>query len=245
MVYFGDTVETIPDGVGFSLFDGTHITWMIVFVIVTAVCCFRYRALSEKARAAWRKTVAALLVADELFKQVGLILAGSWLPEYLPLHLCSVNIFLICYHAFKPGHLSGNFLYTVCIPGALAALLFPSWNELPVLNFMHLHSFTVHILLAMYPIALTVAGEIRPDVKTLPKCLLILIVMAVVAYLINPLLDANFFFMAGASKGNPLYWFKVNWGSHLYGFPILVAAVIIVMHIPWIIARKLHGVKTA
>ena len=35
--------------------------------------------------------------------------------------------------------------------------------------------------------------------------------------------------MIYAEKGNPLYWFEQNWGSHLYGFPVLIAAVIAVM----------------
>lgn len=245
MEYFLDIVDTVPKGVGFSLYDSIHLTWLAVFAVLTLVCCFHYRRLSENARGKWRKIAAALLIADEIFKQTVLILTGNWLPEYLPLHLCSINIFVICYHAFKPGHLSGNFLYTVCIPGALAALLFPSWTELPLLNFMHLHSFTVHILLAMYPIVLTAAGDIKVDAKTLPKCLLSLLAMAIAAYLINPVLNANFFFMANAGKGNPLYWFEVNWGGHLYGFPVLLAAIVTVMHLPWLIARRLSRSKSA
>lgn len=241
MKYFLDTTQTIPDGLGFSLFGGVHLLWLGLFAVITLGCCLHYRCLGQTGRGVWRKVVAALLVANELYKQVCLIVGGTWLPEYLPLHLCSVNIFLIAYHAFRPGGLSGNFLYTVCIPGALAALLFPSWSALPVWNFMHIHSFTVHMLLALYPIVLTAAGDIRPDVKYVPKCIGILLVMALIAWIINPLLDANFFFMAQAGEGNPLFWFEQSWGNHLYGFPVLVTAIVLVMHGPWVIARKLKA----
>ncbi len=131
-------------------------------------------------------------------------------------------------------------MYTVCIPGAMAALLFPSWTKLPLLNFMHIHSFTVHILLALYPIVLTVVGDIKPNMKAVPKCLLILLGMAIGAYLLNPVLDSNFFFMSSAGEGNPLQWFEVNWGNHLYGFPLLVAAVIAVMHGLRLVVSKLR-----
>lgn len=165
MNFFLDTVDTAPEGIGFSLFNSLHCMWLVVFLAVTLLSCIHYRGLSDKGRKLWRIVIAGLTIADELFKQIVLIASGNWLPEYLPLHLCSINIFVVGYHAIKGGHLIGNFLYTVCIPGAMAALLFPSWTELPVLNFMHLHSFTVHILLAMYPIVLTAAGDIKPDVK--------------------------------------------------------------------------------
>lgn len=239
MKYFLDTTQTIPDGLGFGMFGSVHILWLVVFAVLTAACSLHYRSLGEAGRGVWRKVIAVLLIADELYKQVCLIVGGRWLPEYLPLHLCSINIFLAAYHAFRPGKLSGNFLYTVCIPGALAALLFPSWTALPVANFMHTHSFTVHMLLAMYPIVLTVAGDIRPDIKYVPKCVGVLLAMAAIAWIINPWLDANFFFMAEAGSGNPLYWFEQNWGNHLLGFPVLITAIVAVMHGPWVVARKL------
>lgn len=235
---FLDTVETIPEGIGFSAFGILHLVWLAICLIFTGVYAALYRKWGQERRSAWRKAMAVALVLNEAFKQVCLLIGGNWLPSYLPFHLCSINIFVIAWHAFKSGDLSGNFLYTVGIPGAAAALLFPSWASLPLGNFMHLHSFTVHILLLAYPVVLTVAGDIRPQLRKLGKCLLLLLLLAVVIYFINPLLDANFFFLAEADEGNPLTWFEQNWGNHLYGFPILLAAVVAIMHGPWLLAGK-------
>ena len=159
--------------------------------------------------------------------------------EYLPLHLCSINIFVIAFHAIKPTKTVGNYLYTVCIPGAMAALLFPTWNALPGANYMLIHSFTVHILLALYPIVLTVAGEIKPELKELPKALLLLTGLAALALICNLLMNANFMFLMYAEPGNPLYLFKEMWGSHLLGFPVIIAGVLLVMHTPWLIAQRI------
>lgn len=239
MQYFWCSSESIPKGLGFSHFDDTHLFWLGLFLAVITACILHYRHLGTKGRSIWRKVVACLLVADELWKQIGLIAGGNWDPSYLPLHLCSINIFLIVYHSLRPGKLVGNFLYTVGIPGAVAALLFPTWTKLPMLNFMHIHSCTVHILLALYPIVLTAAGDIRPDCRLLPKCLLLLGGMAALVAIINPIADANFFFLDHASKGNPLYFFQEAFGSHLIGFPVIIAGVLLVMHTPWVIAKKL------
>ena len=240
MRYFMDTTETIPAGVGFTLFDTMHLLWLLACLLITVTCIVWYKRLSDRGRRVWRISVAALLLADELFKVVMLIAGGRYLPGYLPLHLCSINIFVIAVHAFKPSKMISGYLYTVAIPGAIAALLFPSWTSLPVGNFMHLHSFTVHILLALYPITLASAGELYPQVKKIPQYLSLLIIMAIPIWFINLALDTNFMFLMSADPGNPLYLFQEELGNHLYGFPVLIIAVLIVMYVPLVIIRKLN-----
>lgn len=241
MQYFLDTTETVPADIGFSLYDSLHLTWLAIFLIVTLSSGFWYKKMSDKGRTCWKKTVAILLLLDELFKVVMLIIGKRYLASYLPLHLCSINIFLIAWHAWKPSKIISGYLYTVGIPGALAAMLFPSWTSLPLANFMHLHSFTVHILLALYPITLAAAGELAPSVKKIPQYLFLLIGMAVPIYFINLLLDTNFMFLMSADAGNPLYIFEQMWGNHLYGFPVLIAAVLLVMYVPLVIFRKFRS----
>lgn len=244
MSYFLDTVGTIPDGVGFKTFQGLHIGWLVTALLATVLCSIWYRRMTRLGKSIWRKVVAILLLLDEAFKVVMLCIAGQYSCSYLPLHLCSINIMVIAIHAWKPSKLLDSFLYTVCIPGALAALLFPTWTELPFLNFMHLHSFSVHILLMMYPVVLTSSGTIRVSYKDIPKCLLLLLAMAIPIYGVNILLDTNFMFLMRADKGNPLYFFQELWGNHLLGFPVLISAILIVMYLPLELFRLIRKNKT-
>ena len=244
MKYFMDTAETIEEGAGLSLFGATHLTWLAVAAVVITANCLWYRKLGTVGRDRWNKTMAILLVANELIKNIFLFIGGRFLPDYLPLHLCSINIFLIALHAWRPSEMLSNFLYTVCIPGAMAALLFPSWTELPVLNFMHLHSSTVHIQLVMYPLVLAVNGVLKPSAKGIPKCLLLLVILAAVALISNLIFDTNFMFLMNAEPGNPLYQFEQAFGSHLIGFPILISVVLAVMYVPMGLYRK-HKRKSA
>ena len=237
MKYFMDTTETVTSGVGFSHYGLLHVTWLFAFVIITVLSCIWYCRAGVTERNRWKKVIAILLIADELFKVVMLLLGNRYRWSYLPLHLCSINIFLIALHAWYPNKVLGGFLYTVAIPGALAALLFPTWTSLPFLNFMHLHSFTVHILLALYPIVLAVSGELSPQAKEIPKYLGLLVAMAVPILFVNILLDTNFMFLMSADPGNPLYLFEELWGNHLYGFPVIIAGVLIVMYVPLYVIR--------
>lgn len=172
-----------------------------------------------------------------------LLATGLWTKNYFPLQLCTINIFIIAWHTIKPSKLIDNFLYTICVPAAIMALAFPSWTKLPMANFMHIHSFTIHILLALYPIMLTVGGDIKPRAKYILKCLIMLICMAIPVYIFNEFMGTNYMFLAKADKGNPLYWFEQNWGNHLLGFPVLAAAIFLVMYGPLELILKLKKKK--
>lgn len=171
MTYFWETVDTIAPGLGWPHFGPFHLAVLAVFLLLGAVLCRGYCGMDTDKRRRWRRTVALLLVVDELFKDFGLLYGGNFSLDYLPLHLCSINIFLIVLHAWRRPKLLDTFLYFVCLPAACAALLFPTWAPLPPLNFMVIHSFTVHFLLALYPLALTLRGDMDPQPRAFPRCL--------------------------------------------------------------------------
>ena len=237
MKYLLDTTNTIPEGVGFPLFGATHLIWLALCLIFIVASSIVYQNLRSTQRDKMRILFAALLIADELFKYAILIVGDRWLPEYLPFHLCSVNIFVIALHCVRPTRLTDNFLYTVCIPGALSALLFPNWAVLPFPNLMHIHSFTIHALLIAYPVMLTAAGEIRPSARYVPKCVLLMVALGIPGVICNLFLDTNFMFLMYADPGNPLYIFEQMWGNHLLGLPVLMAAVVVIMHGPRILFK--------
>ena len=238
MRYFLDTVGTIENGVGFSYFGLTHLVWIIAFVIFAGICSYVYVLSNKERRLKIRKIISLLIILDEIFKILMLLIGGNYSVSYLPLHLCSINIFIIAYHVYKPSKVLDNFLYSVCVPAALAALLAPSWVELPLGNFMHIHSFTIHILLATYPIMLVAGKDIVPDAKEISKSFLFTVVMAIPIYFINLLLDTNFMFLMYAEPGNPLYWFGENWGNHILGVPVIYSVVLLLMYFPFYIKKK-------
>lgn len=241
--YFLDTVETIPEGVGWSLFSGYHFLWLGILVVFAAVMSIQYKKRDAEKRAKWRKAVAIAILLDEVWKMFWLAVGGNYTVDYLPLHLCSINILLIAVHAWRPSRVLDNFLYAVCVPAACAAMLFPTWDTLPALNFMQLHSFTVHILLAVYPIMVTVGGDIRPDWRQLPKSLLLAAALAVPVYGANLLLGTNFMFLMRADEGNPLLLFEKLWGNHLLGLPVLAAGAFTVMYGILYVCRKVRARK--
>ena len=94
MEHFWDTVDTIGEGFGFSLFGARHLVTLALYIGFAALSCKLYKASDEKKRAQLRGLFAVLLLADEAFKQIGLQIGGNFNWDYLPLHLCSINIYI-------------------------------------------------------------------------------------------------------------------------------------------------------
>ena len=221
MTYFWETSGSIPKGQGFPLFSPTHLFWITVFLIAANIVPYTYRKCSEKGRKIYRFTVAGLIFADEIAKWVMLLSTGLFTKNYLPFQLCTINIFIIAIHLAKPTKTLSNFLYAICLPGALLAIVAPSWTKLLLLNFMHLHSSTIHILLALYPLMLLAGGEVYPRFRDAWRFLSILVCLAIPAVITNLTLGTNYMFLAEPDNAI-LPIFEKAFGSHLVGFPILL-----------------------
>lgn len=232
------TKETVPEGVGFNTFDITHLGFLIPLLTACVIAAVIYRKLDHKKRNAMRMTFGLLIVGLEIVKDIVAAAVGDFGVGHLPFHLCGINVLLIGFDLLKPTKTVRNFLYYFCIPGAMLALLFPNWTVLPCLNFFFLHSFVIHALLVAYPLLLVVGGEVKPTIKTMPKGIALLICLAIPIYFINLIFDTNFMFLMEPETGNPLGLFERAFGSHLWGFPILLPVVMFIMYLPVFLISK-------
>lgn len=236
--HFLDTKETIPAGLEWSHYGPWHLFWLAVMVVFITLLSVQYKKRDDHTRAKWRHVLGLIIPGMEVCKLTILLVNGTYTHDYLPLHLCSVSILLIAIHARRPGPILDNYLYGICIPGAMAAMLFPDWTMLPPVNYNNIHSFIIHILLVAYPVMVTVGGDLRPDWRKLPRCLLFTLCLAVPVYLFNLKFGTNFMFLMYAEPGNPLLIFEELWGHHLLGVPVLGTVFIGLMYLILYVCRK-------
>ena len=238
MDMFFATSEHVPEGVGFQTFGLTHILWLLAGLLFFIGACLFYKKLSDSKRKLMLRILGIYIFTQEMVKNLVLIILGDFGWGYLPFHLCGINILLILFDTIKQAKTVRSFLYYFAIPGAALALLFPNWTNMPVWNFFHIHSFTIHILLVLYPLLLVTGNQVETDLKAALKGVGLLVAMAIPVYGLNLLWDTNFMFLMHPDSGNPLELFEQLLGSHLWGFPILLPPVILVMYIPAMIIRK-------
>ena len=236
------TSDNIPEGVGFQAYGLTHILWLLAGLLFCITACIFYNKLPTGKQKLMLTILGAYIFLQEMAKNLVLIVLDEFSWGYLPFHLCGINILLIAFDIIKQTKTVRSFLYYFAIPGAALALLFPNWTEMPVWNFFHIHSFTIHILLVLYPLLLVTANQVSTDLKSALKGTLLLVAIAIPVYFLNLLWGTNFMFLMEPDSGNPLEMFEKLLGSHLWGFPILLPIVILLMYVP---ARIFKNRKTA
>ncbi len=231
MAYFFESADSIPEGLGFSTYDSLHLTWLAALAAMLAVTALIYKHHDERKRARLLKVLAVIIVVGEIARDAILVIGGNFLIDYLPLHLCGINIFIILYYAFKPSEVLAEYLFAICMPGALAALLFPSWTALPPTAFAHIHSFMTHLWLFMFPFLLLIGG-FKPKFSRLLRSLPYAIPVVVFVYIFNKIFDTDFMFLNGGGQGNPIAYFAGLLGDPLYliTLPFLIGAVWALMY---------------
>lgn len=232
------TSDHIPEGVGFQAFGLTHVLWLLAGFIIWIGTCVFYRKLSADKQKRMLTVLGTYIFLQEIVKNLVLIALDEFSWGHLPFHLCGINILLIAFDTVKQTKTVRSFLYYFAIPGAALALIFPNWTKMPVWNFFHIHSFTIHILLVLYPLLLVTTNQVSTDLKSAFKGVLLLVAMAIPVYGLNLLWDTNFMFLMKPDSGNPLELFEKLLGSHLWGFPILLPVVILVMYMPILIFKN-------
>ena len=166
-------------GDGFSLFGWQHLLMLAVLGTYTVLSLRWMCRLSEQRLNRLLRVLGGVMLGLEVLKDFILAVIGAFSIGYLPLHLCSLAMFVCLYYGAHPRSNScGQILYSVCFPGAMCALLFPDWTMLPILHFQSLHSFLYHTLLVQVSLAPVVTGRIRPGIGQVWKSMTFLVLTA-------------------------------------------------------------------
>lgn len=231
---FWRTKFTIEPGVGMGSYSISHFLWLAIMIfLILLVGGHVYRRADMIKRKKVRWIVASLIMLDEIAKDVMTPITDQWDWSFLPLHLCSISVFIVFFHALTGSKYLEEYLYAITLPTAAMAMVFPDWTgELPAWNFMCLHSFTIHMLLVLYP-CLLLCGGFKPDPRRLFRIIPIVLLAAIIMHFVNNLLGTNFFFVNGGGDGaNPLSLLEgyVGWW-YLLAMPVIAAICWVPMYI--------------
>jgi len=231
-----------PAGSGFAMYGAGHAVWLAAAVLTTVLLCVWDRKLSGRRRRALELSVVWTAAALDLAKYVYLFILGETSADMLPLHLCGFAVYLSLFNALKPGSIKMEILYSLCMPGAAMALIFPAWTFAPLWNIVSIQNFLIHILLLAYPLMLIASGRFFPDWRRLPWCLLFLAAAGIPVYAFNKRFDTNFMFLNTPVPGTPLELFARWWGNpgYILGILLMILAVWAVLYLPFIVYSRLR-----
>ena len=233
---FGPNYECYP------LFGAVHLLELALSALFLIGMTVWYRRNGARTRRRILVGVTIALLLDEAALLLGMACTGQWNWSYLPLHLCSINVFVCLYNTLTDQNWCKEELYALCIPGAALALLCPSWLDVPSWwTLINLHSISIHALLVLYPVLLVVRGY-RPSVRRAPQVLAFLFGSALPIYFLNKPLNTNFYFLNNPYGNVITSAFTRLLGEKYYilGFLPAIAVALCLMYLPWVVADARH-----
>lgn len=131
----------------YPLFGTVHLIELALSALFLLCMVWWYRRSTPRTRRHILVGITAALLADEAALLLGMACTGQWNWSYLPLHLCSINVFVCLYNTLTDRSWCKEELYALCIPGAALALLCPSVRRVPqVLAFLFGSALPIYFL---------------------------------------------------------------------------------------------------
>lgn len=215
---------------GYPLFSRTH---RIVMMCLGAGFVFgvkQFRRSDQTERKKILKHVSLVPLTLETIQDTFLVAKHRMNAQYLPLHLCGQAMFLEPAHAFmKEGTVKkelGNMIYSLFLPGAAMALVFPGWNNLPVFNGISLKKYAAHFFLVLYGILIKADDEISLPKRTFPEDLVYLYGVALLLWPFNNHFHTNYLYTH--DPVDPLRWIWDRYGKKTYILVMMTAGAVLV-----------------
>lgn len=150
----------------FQAFGPAHLTALLGVAALNVGWLWLGPLLNAEARAALRMMMAVTLLLNESVYHLWNWRMGQWTVQtMLPLHLCSVLVYLSAFMLVTRNYTAYEFCYFLGVGGASQALLTPDAGRY---GFPHVRFFTTmisHGLLFSAPLYLTLVEGFRPTVE--------------------------------------------------------------------------------
>ncbi|MBQ1489508.1 MAG: YwaF family protein [Eubacterium sp.] len=246
MEYFWTQYSDLPAGIGYGRFSTEHWMELLVIGILIIVLLRIVLRCSERTQQFILRAVPVLMVFLECFKDLFLLQAGHFSVGYLPLHLCSLGVFVFLLFAFssRRREMWAEIAFCLILPGSVVALLLPDWAHLyPVWNFMNLYGLTWHGLLVFYPLLLYLRGDVHPEIRHMRWSILFLCCVTPPIYLFDRIFHTNYLFVNWPAPGTPLEWLADRMGNpgYLLGYAVCILLVLTGYYGLLFVLNKIHA----
>lgn len=227
-------VTDIPADSGFEMFGICHLVWLAFIAICSVVLALAYRRAyvnkDLKRLRAYRLVIGISMPLIAIYRDTVLAVTGHFDRYYLPLHLCGMALYIGALYCLTAWRFAGVVYVLLCVPGAISALIYPDWTAYPLWNYMHIHDFLSHGLIAAWGLCLIVSGEIVPLWKELWMPVVFGISGIVILTPVNKLLGTNYWFLEEPSIGSPLEAVMSITGNKWYvaGYILFVLMVVVI-----------------
>jgi hypothetical integral membrane protein (TIGR02206 family) len=225
----------------FVLFGSVHLITTALLALVGILLLRSGMRGTDVVRRRIRVGMAAFFLFWEIEWQVWHLWHGIWSAEInLPLHLCSVMIWVSMYGLWFEDRRVYPLMYFMGIAGAIQALITPNAHEtFPHIRFMS--TMFTHSLLVICGFWVIFVEKYRPTFRSARNAFLGLNAYALVVYFINRAVGANYLYVVAKPDVATLMDYFPAWPWYIPILEGLLVIIMVGMYVPFI--RRGSGIK--
>ena len=221
-------------GAPFQLFGTPHLIALGVVALINMALIGFGKRLGEPWRRRIRYGLAVLLIVDEALWHWWNWTTGKWsVQETLPLHLCSVLVFLSAWMLVTKSYAVYEFAYLLGIAGALQALLTPDAGAYGFPHFRFFQVMLSHGAIVTAAVYMTAVEGYRPTTASIKRVIVRANIYALCVGLVNALLGSNYLFIARKPATASLLDVLPAWPWYLPILELLALVMIGLLYLPF------------
>ena len=224
----------------FELFGAAHLNYIYIMALSWALIPFVARKYLNKVGHRNLAIVLAVLIlgveiVDDFYRLLDPKMGWS-ISRDLPLHMCGLSVFGTSWALIKKDQLTFELCYFWGLGGALQAILTPDSTN--ILDHFYLFTFMVSHGLIILNISFLIFVEGMVLRKwALLRAIVITELILVIIYIINIILDSNYFYLINKPDApNPFIFGE--WPFYIFYMQISAIFILGVINLPMLIYRR-------
>lgn len=210
-----------------------------LMTIGVALLCFMglfiFRRTLEPYKRSIRLTVGWALIVSRISLDVWYIQTEQWsITSSLPFELCSIASILCGIMLLTKSKILFDIFYFIAIGGAIQAILTPELL-LGFPQYRYIQFFLDHTLLILSPLIMITLYHFRPTFWSVFKSFIGLNVIAVIVYMINRLIDANYMFLIHKPSTPSVIDYLGPYPFYIMSLELVALIIFILLYIPFVV----------
>jgi len=215
-----------------QLFGLRHIAIIFAFPILAAILALIQRRLSPGSRGLRFGLALILFVNGALFYVYHAYLGHSLFPNYLPLELCDMSLFLIIFVLLIPNRAIFDLTYYYVMAGASMSLLTPNLSQ-PLLSVITVQYFVNHGLMVTAVLFLVWSRQARPRPGSVVRAIVALNIYAVFIGIFNVIFKTNYLYLFAKPHSDTLLTVLGPWPWYIVSCDGVALILFLLLYLPF------------
>ena len=217
------------------LFGIAHLIALGVIVISIILLVCLGRQLNEIQRQNVRYGLAILLILNEISYHVWNFVNDRWSFQWnLPLHLCSIFVWLSVYMLFTKSHAIFEFTYFLGISAAVQPLLTPDAGSYGFPHFYAVQLFISHGGIIAAAVFMAAVEDYRPNIKSIWRIIIWSNLYLFFITGVNLLIDSNYLYTLQKPHVPTLLDYLGSWPWYLLSVEGVALALCGLLYLPYL-----------